>query len=349
MNKQSSRTLKLAIFFAMVVTMALSAVAQDEVVGGPGTTYQNPLQIALKEWYPANLSATLTTLNPGGGSLSAPGGVLFDGTNLWVEHAASPNYYVDKLQASDGKFIGRYKVGLGSSSVAGPAGFDGVNIWLPEHQPSANLMHRIRAADGVSISDCNLGSNGYYPNTAVFDGQNMWVGTDNYTVVKVNANTCAVQCANTSIASRIYGLAYDGTYMWATAVDSNKVVKLNSSCAQVASYTVSGPIGIAFDGTNMWTANQSGASTTRINVSSGAIATYSLGAGPAWTIAYDGGNMWITDYTTGKVSKISTTSPTNNPPSYQTCGSASSEPLGLAFDGAQMWIGCEGNNALGKM
>lgn len=340
--------MKLAIFVALIITMTVSVVAQDEIVGGPGSTYQNPEQIALKEWYSANLSATLTALYPGGGNLSSPGTVLFDGSNIWVSHAASPNYYVDKLQASDGKFIGRYKVGLGSSSVASPAAFDGLNIWLPEHQPSANVVHRIRAADGVSLSDCNLGSNGYYPNTPVFDGKFMWVGTDTDTVVKVDANTCAVQCVNTSIGSRIYGLAYDGTYMWATAVDTNKVVKLNSSCAQVGSATVPGPITIAYDGTYMWTADQSGAGASRIHALTLAVTNYPLTAGPAWAIAYDGGYMWLTDYSTGKVTKISTTTP-SNVSYFQACGSASSYPTGIAFDGAHIWVGCQGNNSLGKM
>jgi hypothetical protein len=347
-KKRSSAVLRMGMLCAMLIAMAFPVLAQEEIVGGPGATYQNPLQIALNAWYPANLTAILTNTS-GYYHFSTPGGVLFDGSNLWVAHASTPNAFVDKLQVSDGKLIGSYRVGGAAGSVSGPAGFDGLNIWLPEHQPSANVVHRIRAADGVSLSDCNLGSNGYYPNTAVFDGQFMWVGTDTNTVVKVNASTCAVACSNTSVASRIYGMAYDGVNMWATAVDRNAVVKLNSSCAQVGIVTVPGPIGIAFDGTNMWTANQSGASTSRINVSSGAVTSYSLGVGPAWAIAYDGANMWVTGYTTGKVSKISTTTPTNNPPSFQTCASASSEPVGIAFDGAHVWLGCEGVNALGKM
>jgi hypothetical protein len=121
MKKQTFTTLKLAVFFAMVITMALSAVAQDqeEVVGAP-TPYQNPLQVALKEWYPANLSASLTGLYPGGGSFSSPGGVVFDGSNIWVTHvvASGPNK-VDKLQASDGKFIATYTL-TGSSNGPDP-------------------------------------------------------------------------------------------------------------------------------------------------------------------------------------------------------------------------------------
>ena len=54
MKKHSSTTLTLAIFFAMVATMTLSAVAQEEIVGGPSSMYYNPNQVALKAWYLAN-------------------------------------------------------------------------------------------------------------------------------------------------------------------------------------------------------------------------------------------------------------------------------------------------------
>ena len=39
-KKQRSTTLKLAVFFAMVITMALSAVAQDTVVSGTDQAFR---------------------------------------------------------------------------------------------------------------------------------------------------------------------------------------------------------------------------------------------------------------------------------------------------------------------
>ena len=346
MKNQSSTTLKLAILLAMVITMALSAIAQDEVVGSP-TPYQNPLQIALKLWYPANLSENLTGLYPGGGSFSSPGGVVFDGANIWVSHvvASGPNR-VDKLQASDGKFIASYTI-TGSSNGAGPSGFDGVNIWIPDHSPSSTTVFRTRAADG-STTACNLGSAATYPDTAAFDGQYVWVSTNSGYVVKLNPNSCAAPiCSSPYLGSRIYALAFDGNSMWATAVDSNQVIKLSSSCAPTYYSVAGGPVGIVFDGTNLWTANQTGNSISRINLSGTVTGTYALGYTP-WWIAYDGANVWTTDPAVGKVNKMSTSSPYTLS-SYQTCGSASSHPLGLAFDGAHMWVGCQGNNALGKM
>jgi hypothetical protein len=349
MKKQSLISLKLAVFFAMVITMALSAVAQDEIVGPPAP-YQNPLQVALKEWYPANLSATLTGLYPGGGSFSGSGAVVYDGSNIWVSHsiAGGPNK-VDKLQASDGKFIGSYTVGA-AGSAASPAAFDGVNIWAPDHSPSSSTVFRIRASDG-GVTSCSLGTSATYPSGAAFDGTYVWFSTNNGQVVKLNPNTCAVQCSSSISWSRVYALAFDGTSMWATEVDSNQVVKLTSACTVASTVTgVPGPVGIVFDGTSLWTANQTGNSISRINpAGSGSISggPYALGYTP-WQIAYDGANVWTSDYAAGRVSKMLASSPFTLS-SFLACGSASSSPTGLAFDGAHIWVGCGGNNRLGKM
>ena len=261
MKNQRSTTLKLAILAAMVITMALSAVGQqEEVVGGPGSTYQNPMQIALKEWYPANVSASVTGLYPGGASLSGSGAVVFDGANLWVEHivAGGPNK-IDKLQASDGKFIASYTVG-GASTDAIPAAFDGINVWASDHSPSSRTVYRVRAADGFTTA-CSIGS-ATYPSSMAFDGTSVWVSTNNGSVVKLNPNTCAVQCTASSLGSRIYGLAYDGTNMWATAVDSSQIIKLNSSCSATHYSGPNGPIGIAFATTTSGPAPSAGRPST---------------------------------------------------------------------------------------
>jgi len=347
MKKHSFTSLALAVVFAMFLTFPLSATAQDEVVGGPGTTYQNPLQLALKAWYPANLSAVL---GPPNYTFSSPGGIVFDGSNIWVEHVVSggPDK-LDKIQVSDGKLVGTYTVGT-AGTTASPSAFDGVNIWSPDHTQGSSTIYRTVAATGLPANpaSCNLGS-GQWPDSAAFDGQYMWVSTNNGYVVKVNANNCTISCS-ANLGGRLYDLAYDGHSMWVTAVYSNEVFKLNSNCTQApgSPYAVgAGPIGIVFDGSNMWTANQVGQSVSRIS-STGTVTSYSLGYTP-WEIRYDGANLWVTDYTSGKVSIMSATNPASNPPAYETCGSLSSSPLGLAFDGANMWVGCEGINAIGKM
>ena len=276
MKKQSLNALKLAILFAMVVTMALSAVAQNEVVGPP-TPYQNPQQLALKEWYPANTWATVTGLFPGGGTFNGPNLLVFDGSNIWVSHNGGANgNSVDKLQASDDKFIGRYQVGA-AGTAAYPGAFDGVNIWAPDHNSATGMVYKIRAADGA-VTSCSLGTANASPMATAFDGTYVWVSTFNGNVVKFDPTSpsCAIKCTvAASAGSRMYGLAFDGTNMWATAYDNNQLIKVTSSCLATPYSAPGGPIGIVFDGTNLWTANQTGNS----------ISEYHLNGTPGYTSA----------------------------------------------------------------
>jgi len=71
------------------------------------------IRAALLQWY----SATY----PVG---SAPAGVAFDGTNIWVTNSGSGS--VTKLLASTGAVVGTYSVGSDPDGVA----FDGTNIWV---------------------------------------------------------------------------------------------------------------------------------------------------------------------------------------------------------------------------
>jgi len=64
----------------------------------------NPLQIAMLRWYPANRTATFTV----GGALGfkTPNFAAFDGTHIWVTDSVSNQLY--KLDPSDGSLLGRF-------------------------------------------------------------------------------------------------------------------------------------------------------------------------------------------------------------------------------------------------
>jgi ligand-binding sensor domain-containing protein len=261
---------------------------------------------------------------------------------------------VDKIQASDDAYEGSFLVG----DVAVPSAYDGVNVIAPDHNPSLNpgRVYFVRAADG-NIAACSLGGGVTYPDTAAFDGQNVWVSTDTGYVVALSFNqtsrTCGPPICTTYLGSRLYDLISDGNgSIWVTAVDNNAVYQLSSGCGVVGVVTgIPGPIGIVYDGTYLWTANDFGYSISQIAPGAGGgtvVSTTALSFSP-WWIAFDGENIWTTGPSAGQVSVMSTSSPFSTLNYYQTCGSATSVPLGLAFDGANMWVGCEGVNLLGKM
>ena len=90
--------------------------------GPPGPQQgRDPLQVALLRWYQANQT---TSFNVG----SAPYGVAFDGTCIWVANYNSDT--VTKLNASDGSLVGTYNTGISPRGIA----FDGANIWVANSQ-----------------------------------------------------------------------------------------------------------------------------------------------------------------------------------------------------------------------
>ena len=64
-----------------------------------------------------------------------------------------------------------------------------------------------------------------------------------------------------------YGVAFDGTNIWITNINSNTVSKMNPADGTKVDYTTTGtnPIGVAFDGTNIWIANNGSATVSKMN------------------------------------------------------------------------------------
>ena len=98
-------------------TQAQTSGAASLPPGGVTSSQQNPLQIATLHWYNANLT-TQFTLG------TAPYGIAFDGTNLWVANDGSNN--VMKVRTNDGAIIGTFAVGTTPIAVA----YDGANVWV---------------------------------------------------------------------------------------------------------------------------------------------------------------------------------------------------------------------------
>ena len=62
-----------------------------------------------------------------------------------------------------------------------------------------------------------------------------------------------------------YGVAFDGTSIWVTNVDSNSVSKIDPATGAKTSYpTGDGPYVVAFDGTNIWVTNNGADSVSKL-------------------------------------------------------------------------------------
>ena len=338
MKKQRSSTLKLAILFAMVVTMTLSAMAQDTVVSGANGTYYNPLQIALKAWYPANQAVAFkgTPYN-----FNSPGGLAFDGSNMWVANGGSNT--VEKIRASDGQLLGTYAAGSGAGGLA----FDGVRMWVANH--TSNTVTVLNASNGATSFTVTVGQG---PNAMAWDGWAMWVTSRAGTVSRID-NWGGTACTYPGSGGIVYGVAWDGGIAWIADYTNDQLIPLDYLCHVVQGRTVqlpagSKPVGVVYDGTNLWTVNSGTNKVSKIVASSGAHSEISVGASP-WDVGFDGANIWVTNYNGSTVSKILAATGVVSGTGYPCYGIVGPHPLGIAFDGAFMWVSCPANNAVGKM
>jgi len=301
-----------------------------------GTASKNPMEIALLRWYDTNQAGNqfpvghtprgiafdgdhiyigswhesnqvwmVMKLRASDGSLvdmycnNLPVGTLksitFDGAHIWV--ATSFDNSVTKLKASDGSFVGRYRVGDSPEGMA----FDGANIWVSNS--ADNTVTKLKASDGSLVGTYGVGGT---PLRIAFDGANIWVTNfgDN-TVTKLKASDGSL-VGTYGVGGGPRGMAFDGANIWITNSTDNTVTKLKASDGSLmGTYGVGGsPRRMAFDGANIWISNATGDTVTRLKASDGSlIGTYAAGDGPMG-IAFDGANMWVINALDDTVSKL---------------------------------------------
>jgi hypothetical protein len=331
MKTQSSNTLKLAIVFAMAITMTLSAVAQNN----------NPNQVALFRWYAANQVITFSSFYDSAGTahaLSQPNGMAFDGENMWISETSANT--VLKVNASDGRFVGSYTV-----TSPGALAFDGKQIWV--NNVNSNTVTVLRASDG-RLSFPNLIPVPSTPKGLIWDGWTMWEVTTDKVGRMLWWNNGGFNCIVPTPTSGNTGVAFDGYWAWVSN-SAGHVYKYDGTCTPGSPVSVSGgPVGIVYDGTAMWTANSNG-TVARITPG-GSVSYYSVGGSPQ-QIAFDGANIWVTLGSAGTAKKIvafGSNMGTVSALVYGPCDTGGI-PVGLAFDGASMWTSCTTNSKVAKM
>ena len=192
------------------------------------------------------------------------GGILFDGTSIWVAGWATSGDVVFKLRVSDGRILGIYSVGQQPYQLA----FDGANIWVTNRVDGT--VSKLRASDGHLLFTVPAGIS---PNGIVFDGHDIWVAnsypggaTIPHTVTKLRLSDGAI-LATVRVAKNPQLLASDGTHIWVTnyAPDSN-VGQLRASDGARQHTIVTGidPEGILFDGTSIWVANYGSGTVSKV-------------------------------------------------------------------------------------
>src|ERR1039458_5682404 len=256
-------------------------------------------------------NANQTTSLPVG---AAPTYMAFDGSDIWVTNLQANT--VTKLRVSDGTNLGSFAVGSVPVGVA----FDGSNIWVANE--GDGTVTKLRASDGANLGSFRVGLD---PIGVAFDGASVWVaneGSNTITKLDNNGNPLLIVAVGTGPIE----LAFDGTNMWVSNFGSNSVTKVRASNGAVlGTFPVGhGPHDLTFDGTNIWVTNEIDNTVTEIKASSGAlVATHAVGSFAPQGLVYDGAIVC-----TFKVG---------------------ASPVGVAFEGANVWVANQGANTVSKL
>lgn len=186
-------------------------------------------------------------------------------------------------------------------------------------------------------------------NVAMFDGLNMWVGTNNGTVVRFNQYAQTFTSVSTSAVSPL-SMAFDGRNVWVANYDSGKIDKIEASMATLKSTTQCGTNaeGIVFDGTKIWVAHCNGGSNggiQSIDPDTGvASSTYAMNGCCAQGLTFDGTYLWVACWQANKLIKIlpGSSSGTDIALSYVST-------TGMVFDGANVWASNGAGNTVTKV
>jgi hypothetical protein len=202
---------------AISLSAVLSAVPPPAGAQVVNST-KNPNQIAILHSYGANQTTAFAV-----GKL--PGGVAFDGANIWVSNHGSTT--VTKLRASDGATLGTFAVGFSVGFLPGGLAFDGANILVANTGQlcckQGHTVTKLRASDGRNLGTFAVGTQ---PNGLTFDGANMWVANfSTFTVTKLRASD-GTNLGTFTVGTTPMGVAFDGANIWVTNNGDNTVSKL---------------------------------------------------------------------------------------------------------------------------
>ena len=140
-----------------------------------------------------------------GGSYA--GGLVFDGTYVWVTSQGFTSGFVFAVRASDGAPLGTFRTGQRPTGIT----YDGTNIWVANS--GSNTVTKLRASDGTNLGTFAVGNN---PNAAAFDGANIWVANHgDGTVSKLRALD-VTNLGTFAVGGNPNAVAFDGANIWVT-------------------------------------------------------------------------------------------------------------------------------------
>jgi hypothetical protein len=201
------------------LTAALGASPIDLAFDGSRIwTANSGGSVSIVSLNPTNVTTITTGFN-------GPGGILYDGTSIWLTDFGSSQLY--RLNAN-GSIAQTINVG----SVPQFPAFDGTNIWVPNSESNSVTVVRIKDAAGNPLTTAfvlaTLTGNGLNnPVTAAFDGERILVTNfdgSNISLWKA-ADLTPLGAVSTGTGTNPLGVCSDGLNFWITLNVTNKLAR----------------------------------------------------------------------------------------------------------------------------
>jgi len=293
---------------------------------GPPGVGLNPLQIATRRWYDANL---LGQTFPVG---LTPGALEFDGTNIWVIGTVHTPMgpvggALTKIRASDGAILHVYSNTIQFGSVL----FDGVNIWMTVQ------------ASGLFKFDPSSGNNtaGYFPGGLsgaittglAFEGTNIWVVSDSSNTVKAIRPSDGTVIHAVIVGTSPTGIVCDGPNIWVSISNTGTLKKIRASDGTVqGTFNIGGtPKGMVFDGSNLWVTSDQ--TLVKVNANDGSIVDNVPLGSQIVSSTFDGNNIWVVTAQNNLVKIRAVDASIIG--TYVVPGTSAA---GVVFDGMNIWV-----------
>lgn len=184
-------------------------------------------------------------------------GMAFDGTHVWAAAADTDRVY-------------RINPTTGATAFVAVSGsplqlaFDGTDVWVTRYD--ANKATRIHPSTLAVIEVATQGN----PQGIAFDGRYLWVANEaSGSLTRIDpAGTPTPTATNYPAGlSGIWGLAFDGERMWASASAGNEAYSFAPGPVASALYAgLIAPRGIVFDGTDLWVTESGASSVSRLRL-----------------------------------------------------------------------------------
>ena len=152
------------------------------------------------------ITDTETTFSVG---FNQPGGIVFDGTHLWVVDRGDGALY--RVNPANGTILETLDMGPASSFEAIPV-FDGSNIWVPIEDGLQVVSTSTPARLLATLTGNGLGNN----RAVAFDGERIMVTNGNGTTVSLWKASSLTPLGNLNLGAgmRPLGVCSDGLHFW---------------------------------------------------------------------------------------------------------------------------------------